>query len=162
MTLVAYEAAQRHIDAQKEELSGMRTRAVAFSAFVLTGTSFLVGTSLQRADSTPDLIAWAILATSAFVLMLLALLAMVLPLVRFKFVLDPAVLWTWIDGETPAPSKEILLRHLAGKVMPSMIQFNGRALTAIRVLFGVVLGAGAIGLLGWLVITFAFASWPVS
>ena len=154
---LALSAAERAVDAQRDELSGMRTRSVQFSALTVTGAAFLVGAGLKAPERVDAFYPIAIIATGFFGLQLLALLLMTAPMFGFRFVLDPAVLFEWIEGKTPAASKAILQRQLASHTFPSMVEDNEKSLRRIRVFYRLVLLFGSLSLGFWIGLIWAFA-----
>ena len=152
---LAVDAGKRSLDAQRDELNGMRTRAVAFSAIILTGTAFLVGAGLTSASRTAGFYILAIIGTALFGIMLALVLLMVLPALKFQFILLPGVLMDWIEGSAPAPSKAVMMRQLAKETMPAMLERNERSLSIVRRWYRFLLIVGFLTIGVWIYFTWA-------
>src|SRR3954454_17779051 len=74
MYRVAYKESQRTLDDQADELTGIRTRAVQYLAFIGTATAFLVGASLKTFERDTPFYAISITATGLSVLMLVSVI----------------------------------------------------------------------------------------
>lgn len=153
---LALRGAERAVDTQRDELSGMRNRAVAFAAFTGAGTAFLVGAGLGSASKADGFWPSAIIGTALYGAMLIALFATVLPSWPFRFYLDPKVLAGWIEGDAPAPSRAVFLRQLVNETYPTMLTKNERSLKGIRWSFRLVLGFGAAALALWAITVWLF------
>jgi hypothetical protein len=155
---LALEAGNRTLDAQRDELSGIRTRVGAYAAIVLSATAFLVGTGLgSKANRNESFYATAISGTVFMAIMLVLVLLATLPLLTFKFILLPDVLVNWIEGETPVPSRAIMVKTLAGTTLPEMIATNERSLKIIRWFYRGLLASGFITVGIWVYFTWAVA-----
>lgn len=154
---VAVAAGRESLIAQRSELDNMRTRAVSFAALTVTGSAFLVGTGLNDGVRDVMFFVLAILGTAAFVALAVLLVLMVSPWLKFKFLLQPDELMSWMDGETPAASTAIALRGLAKKRIPEMIRANERSLKTIRALYRWVLGVGVATVGVWILIVWIYA-----
>src|SRR5690606_33826850 len=74
-------AGERSLDEQRDELNGMRTRAVGFSAIVLSATAFLVGGGLVAGvERSEAFYVGAIVGTGALGIMLVLLILVSMPL----------------------------------------------------------------------------------
>lgn len=144
----------------------MRTRAVAFFAFTVTATAFLVGAGLHgngtssATDPVTRVGAFYVLAfigTGLFVATLVLLLLTTLPAIGFRFSFDPVVLANWVDGDTPAPSKLVLIRKLVRDVLPTMTSDNERSLRKVRWFYRGLLVVGSVGLILWTLLVWMFA-----
>ena len=153
---LAVDAGRASLLAQREELSGMRTRAVAFGALTVTASAFLVGTGLANAQRSFWFYVLAVVGTLGFVLLAGLLVAMVSPRYQFRFTLDPKALVAWMDGSTPAPSKRVAMRTLATKTLPDMMLDNERSLSRVRSLYRQVLGTAVVTLAVWILIVWVF------
>ncbi|MPV51443.1 hypothetical protein GCG21_15790 [Pseudactinotalea sp. HY160] len=143
--------------AQREELGGMRTRAVAFAALSVTAAAFLAGSGLAGASRTMWFYVLSGLGTLGFVLVAILLILTLSPLFNFRFILDPAVLMRWMEGDSPAPSKRIAMRMLAKDTIPGMLNSNEASLSRIRTLYRAELAAAVITLGLWLAVVWLFA-----
>lgn len=136
-------AGERALDEQRDELNGMRSRAVAFSAIILSATAFLVGGGLVAGVNRTELFyRGATIGTAALGVMLVLLILMTVPMLKFRFVVLPGKLSEWVEGERPVPSKAIFVRALATDTLPAMIAQNSKSLSAIRILYGTLLFTG--------------------
>ncbi|MDQ1111403.1 hypothetical protein QE418_000851 [Microbacterium testaceum] len=129
---LAVESGRASLLAQRDELSGMRTRAVAFGALTITASAFLVGTGLANAQRNAVFYIIAALGTLAFASMAFFLWRMVAPKHEFKFILDPKALVDWVEGAQPAPSLRVAMRKLAVDTIPGMLNQNEASLNKIR------------------------------
>lgn len=152
-------AGERSLSAQREELSGMRTRAVAFAALTITGSAFLVGSGLSIPIGSRDALFYvlAIGGTVMFGAMAVALVLVAVPGKPFKFVLLPDELAKWIDGEQPVPSRTIMMRKLATKTMPDMMQVNESSLKWTRGWYITLLIVGVLSVASWTAIAWVYA-----
>lgn len=108
---------RRTLDDEQDELNGMRTRAVQFTAFVGAATAFLVGTGLLHVTDK-DALFYALAATASA---LSAALIVFLFLLLSPFARQPwlyrmstdRLINEWIDAEVPQPDEAMVLRELA-------------------------------------------------
>ena len=154
---LAVAAGREALVAQRSELDNMRTRAVSFAALTVTGSAFLVGTGLSDGVRNSGFIALAILGTGAGLALAILLVLMVSPWLKFRFILQPDELMSWMDGEAGAASKSIALRGLAKKRIPEMIKANETSLTTVRALYRSVLGVGVATVGVWILIVWIYA-----
>lgn len=154
---LAYAAGIETLKAQREELSGMRQRAITYTSFVIAASGFLVGTGLSSSTRSDQFIPLAITGTSLFAVLALALILLVAPILHYEFSLDSEKLLRWMDGDHTAPSRQIALRTLARKKLPQMREFNLARLKVARFAFGLVLVSGAAALGCWI-----WAVWAVA
>lgn len=154
---LAVAAGREALIAQRGELDNMRTRAVSFAALTVTGSAFLVGTGLNQASRDVTFYVLAILGTTAFVALAVLLVLMVSPWLKFRFLLQPDELMSWMDGKAPAASTTIALRGLARTRLPEMIEANERSLKIIRALYRGVLAVGVATVAIWILIVWIFA-----
>src|SRR4051812_18524824 len=121
MYRVAYEEGQRTLDDQVDELNGIRTRAVAYLAFVGTATAFLVGTNLKAVDPNLDFFIsrnllfflMAGIATALLTLTLLAVIRVLVPKDGWEIrVSGEDLINDWIESDVPPPNEAHLLRAL--------------------------------------------------
>jgi hypothetical protein len=145
-----------NIKAQREELSGMRQRAIMFVAFTVTASGFLVGTGLSAAQR-PDAFYWlAGLGTLLFVMLGVVLVLLVAPFMKFQFSLEPDALVRWMEGEHPAPSRQIASRQLATQTIPRQIKENREQLRVARNLYRGVLTSALATLGCWVLVVWLF------
>jgi len=76
---VVYSESQRALDDQRDELQGLRTRAVQFTAFVSAATAFLVGTGLHATDRNGQFYALAGTASALSLLSIVSLAMLLIP-----------------------------------------------------------------------------------
>jgi hypothetical protein len=114
---VAYTESQRTLDDQRDELQGMRTRAVQFTAFVSAATAFLVGTGLHATDRNAVFYILAIVASafSALSIWMLAILLKPSNGKKWHYRMSAQVLIDgWIEQTVVPPLSEArFLRGLA-------------------------------------------------
>lgn len=156
---LSYDAGLESLKAQREELSGIRQRAIMFTAFTLTATGFLVGTGLGDPGDgrTAAFYTFAIVGTVLFGLLAVLLVGLVAPFISFKFVLMPDVLMRWLEGSQPAPSRLIALRQLTTQTVPDMLKFNAERLRVVRGLYRGVLITAVLTLACWVTVVWVFA-----
>lgn len=154
---LAYTAGIETLKAQREELSGMRQRAITYTSFVIAASGFLVGTGLNRSTGSEQFLPLAIAGTALFGVLAVALILLVAPILRYKFSLDSETLLRWMDGDHTAPSRQIALRTLAQKKLPEMRKHNLSRLKVARFAFGLVLTSGAAALGCWIWAVWAMA-----
>lgn len=112
----AYEEGKRALDDQQDELNGMRTRGVQFTAFVGAATAFLAGTGLKAIHRDATFYVLAIAASALSVLLILLLLVLLRPSKerKWQYRLSTEVLiGGWIEREVPLPNEASFLRALA-------------------------------------------------
>ncbi|GAA4492482.1 hypothetical protein [Microbacterium panaciterrae] len=154
---LSYNAGLETLKAQREEIAGMRQRAIMFTAFTITATGFLVGTGLSTTAKTGAFFAWATVGTVLFGILAALLVALVAPLIQFKFVLLPDALMRWLEGTNPAPSRLIALRQLALVTVPGMVKFNRQRLSVARWFYRGVLVSAVLTLACWVTVVWMFA-----
>ncbi|MGP3536016.1 hypothetical protein ACTU3I_14550 [Microbacterium sp. RD1] len=154
---LAYQAGMESVKAQREELSAMRTRALAFTAFIATTTGFLVGAGLS-ADVVRDdgFYALTIAGSVCFAVLAILLVFAVAPFFQFKFILKPDDLMEWMEGSERAPSRTWALRALATDTVPAMIKMNERSLTWIRWLYRAILVFSLTTLTIWVAVVWMY------
>lgn len=148
---------RRALDQQREELNSMRTRAVAFSALTVSASAFLVGSGLKDATRNGWFFCLAGFGTAAFIAVAVLLVLMVVPRIKFRFFIQPDLLFAWTEGEQRAPSKAIAMRALAKTLIPDMIRDNDIALGKVRRLYRLLLIAGIVSIAFWVMIVWIFA-----
>ncbi|MGC5224222.1 hypothetical protein ACPW96_16775 [Micromonospora sp. DT81.3] len=155
---LSYEAGLETLKAQREELNGMRTRALAFVAFSATATAFLVGAGLGS-GVTRDAAFFVLtgLGTLCFALLAVLLVSAVVPWVRFQFILIPSDLMDWMEGNKPAPDRLIALRRLATHTVPEMISANEVGLSKIRRRYRATLIVALLTLAIWVSVVWVFS-----
>lgn len=147
----------RALDAQRDELSGIRNRAVSFTALTITAAAFLVGTSLGHLDRNVWFYVLVLFGTVAFAGVAILLVLVVSPGVPFKFILEPDVLIDWTDGDNPAPSEGIAQRKLAKDTLPKMMDDNEQSLKHIRRHYRWLLAVGVTTIAIWIAVVWIFA-----
>ena len=153
---VAYEQGLRSLTDQVDELSGLRTRAVSYMAFIGTATAFLVTATLRSATAGTPFFVCALLATLFVAWATIQLGRTIHPGLEFTFRLDARqIIARWIDREVPAPSEADLLRSLSGW-LSVYVEQNEVALKKVRWRFNQVVMCGGTGLLLWTVAIWAF------
>lgn len=153
---LSYAAGVESLKAQREELAGMRQRAIMFTAFTITATGFLVGTGLSDATRAPTFYVWATVGTVLFAVLAGLLVALVAPFIQFKFVLYPDALMRWLEGTHAAPSRLIALRQLAVATLPNMLRHNASRLSIARWLYRGVLVSAVLTLASWVALVWMF------
>lgn len=156
---LVYDAGIENLKAQRDELSGMRTRAVAVSAMTIAASGLLVGQGLSRSVDGRSLWFYVLASTGTvgFVVLAALLTAMLLPAWKFQFLLDPAVLIRWTSDPVRPRTEAMALLRLTSHVLPSMIRFNEERLTSIRILYRSTL-ASAFATVGvWVTVIWIFA-----
>lgn len=152
---LAYTETQRTLDDQRDELQGMRTRAVQFTAFVSAATAFLVGTGLHVTDK--NAVFYALAATaSAFSALSIVLLAMLLrPSNRKKwhYRMSARVLIDgWIEQtEVPPLSDARFLKELA-LAYDEMHSKNELLLGSLRTWYSWLIIVGSAQVVMWAVL----------
>lgn len=154
---LAVDSGKASLVAQRDELSGMRTRAVAFGALTVSASAFLVGTGLGQADRSNWFFLVAGIGTLLFAVLAALLIAMVSPAFKFRFILDPRALIAWMEGDAPAPSRKVAMRKLAAETIPGMIDDNEKSLEVVRRLYRGVLVAAVATLGVWVALVWVFA-----
>lgn len=147
----------RALDAQRDELSGIRTRAVSFTALTITASAFLVGTSLGHLERVFWFYFLAALGTLAFAGVAILLVRTVGPRTPFRFILEPDVLIDWTEGERRAPSIEIARRTLTKTTVPKMLEDNETSLKRIRRYYRSLLAVGVSTIGIWVAVVWIFA-----
>lgn len=155
---VAYEAGQKSLSDQSAELSGMRTRAVSYMAFIGTATAFLVTNTLRLATPGWYFYSMAIAATVCVSWATIELCLLIRPKLKFSFNFDPReIISTFIDRQVPRPSEAQLLRSLTGWTAVN-IESNELILDKVRARFARVIMFGGGGLLLWTTAIWIFGS----
>lgn len=155
----AYDQGLRALDDQRDELNGIRTRAVQFVAFVGAASGFLVGSALGSSDADSDLFyVVASIASIASVVMLVCVALVLSPAKKFEYRLDPNVLvQQWIERDVPRrPTQPELLSGLA-KLQSGMIQDNETSLNKWRRQYRVLIISGLVSLSLWMAAVWIFA-----
>lgn len=155
---VAYEEGRKSIADQAVELSGIRTRAVSYMAFIGTATAFLVTTTLKSASSAWPFYTLAILASLLMVWALFQLGRTIWPARKFTFRIDPLeIINRYIEREVPAPSENELLRKLS-KFYGNYIDNNEIQLKRVRSAFTQVVLFGGVSLFCWTITVWLFGA----
>jgi len=154
---LAYEAGLESVKAQREELSGIRTRALTFTAFVATGTAFLVGRGLGPGVARDGgFVTLSVIGTVCFVALAALLVVTVAPLFKFRFILEPRLLMDWLEGDQRAPSRTVALRGLVKTTLPAMLATNEKSLQVIRWLYRALLALALLTLTIWVAVVLVY------
>lgn len=148
------------LKAQRGELSGIRTRALTFTAFIITAAAFLVGVGLNKTTAVTRTDLFFVLAFAGSLLFLaLAVFAIVLvvPAFKFRFIIQPEVLMRWEGGERAAPGYDDAIRAFADETLASMIRDNEAQLVVIRRLYLCLLVCAFLTLANWALVVWLFA-----
>ena len=153
----------RVIDAlaqQREELNGIRTRAVTFTAFVISASAFLVGVGIEGA-AVADRNGWfypiAVLGTVLFALLAILLIAIVLPRQKFRLLFLPDILMGWQHGDDSYEDYDTALWGLVLHLIPEMLQENEDGLETIRERYRWLLICAFLTLASWVGLVWMFA-----
>lgn len=181
---IAYEQSLRALDDQVDELSGIRARAVQYTAFVGAATGFLIGVGLSAPDRNTG---FYILAGSASFVMLVGLAALALLLVsrslyqrtdisrddssvrqakrRVRFLarnswqsqMSASILIDqWIEKDVPGPDEAALLGEVARRY-DRAAERNDGTLEKARRQYTVVVMAEGVALVAWAAMVWIFA-----
>lgn len=154
---IAFDEGRRSIADQAEELTGVRSRAVSYMAFIGTATAFLVTTTLKAV--TPDLSFYIVagIATLSVSWATLQLCRVIWPNTKFTLRMDPIVIIElFIDKKIPTYSDAEIYRELS-KWFGRYLDTNERSLVKIRKLFAHVILFGGGGLVMWTIAVWMFA-----
>jgi hypothetical protein len=149
---VAYEEALRTLEDQRDELNGVRGRAVQFLAFVGSATAFLAGTGL--ASSTVQergalFYTIGVIATLVSVGTVASCAIVLNPRWTFNLRISATVLIDqWIDREVPGPTEPELLKALAQR-LDGMRAENEAPLKALRRWFLTLIICGGLSVILW-------------
>lgn len=146
---VAYSESQRTLDDQRDELQGVRTRAVQFTAFVSAATAFLVGTGLHATDRNGAFYPLAATASTLSVLSIISLAILLIPR-NWNYRMTPKVLIEdWIEQKgVQQPSEALFLRKLA-LAYDEMSAENGRLLKSLRTWYICLVLVGSVQVIAW-------------
>ncbi len=149
MYKIAYDESKRTLEDQIDELNGIRTRAVAYLAFVGTGTAFLVGASLRTLNRDDTFYLLASIGTALLVLTLVAVILVLAPWPRWEYRLSGRILIRdWIEHEVPPANEVHLMRALTLRA-DEMRSHNEQLLGKIRLLYVLEIALGTLQLSLW-------------
>jgi hypothetical protein len=154
---IAYEASQRSLDDQLDELNRIRDRAVQFVVFVGAATAFLIGTGLKA----------PVRDSLFYVLASIGSLLSVAAIVLLFLLLNPHLSWSnrisarrlmsdWIEPQVPQMSEGDLLRALAGQY-DDYRAANERLLGVLRFYYRSLIILGSVQVVVWAALVWARA-----
>lgn len=136
----------------------MRSRAVAYMAFIGTATAFLVSTTIRTPNLQLPFYLVALTATLFVVWSIFQLARVIWPKRSFTLRIDPInIIEQFIDREVPIPTQAELLRTLS-KWFGRYIDDNDLALDKVRNAFTQVVLFGSGGLLLWTIAIWFFGT----
>lgn len=145
------------VNAQREELSGIRNRSLTFTAFIVAACGLLVGVGLNQRDRPPAFFIVAVIGTALFAALAVLLILIVVPLFKFKFILEPDMLLRWQSGDSPAPSYDEARQALIIHTLAPMLDHNKKQLTTVRRLYLALLVTAFCTLGVWVGLVWVFA-----
>jgi hypothetical protein len=147
---MAYEASQRALDDQQDELGRLRDRGVNFAAFIGAATAFLVGTGLNASHRDWVFYLIAICASVCSLAFLWALIVLLNPSTRklWRARISARVLIDeWIDVDLP-PTQAQFTKELALSYDKAR-ENNEKLLQAVRTWYRVLILVGSAQVLLW-------------
>jgi hypothetical protein len=153
MYKLAYEEARRSIDDQRDELNGIRGRAVSFVAFVGSATAFLAGSGLRVTTPNRDALFYVLagIGSIAALWMLYQLYRLLRPskALSYEYRMSPTTLIEeWIESDVPPPNIGQFLRALATEY-DAMLQQNEKLLEFLRSHYEKLVVGGSAQLIVW-------------
>ena len=146
---MVYSESQRALDDQRDELQGLRTRAVQFTAFVSAATAFLVGTGLHATDRNGQFYALASTASALSLLSIVSLAMLLIPS-KWAYRMTPqALIDDFIEDENfQRPSDDLFLRKIA-LTYGVMSDGNNKKLRKLRTWYICLIITGSLQVIVW-------------
>jgi len=130
---LALDAGFEGLRTQRDEMNGIRTRALAFFATTIAGSGFFLAKVVDALpeDRNPGMIALLVTGYALSLAQLLLVLVTVMPRVNFEYILRPKSLVEWMTESHGAPSREAAMVELVN-TQTTMIERNRKSLQKIR------------------------------
>lgn len=151
------EAGLDYVKQQRDELWGIRTRALTFVAFVAAASAFLAGAGLKDATRNFWFFVVAGIGTAAFLVLAWYVIRIVVPKDTFATVIEPNTILDWMVGDDPRPTLEAAQLWLVQRTLPDMIEQNEKKLAIVRTRYKRLLLTGTGTVVIWIILVWVFA-----